>query len=73
MKVDVNLINPFISATTNAMEMMAMCKPERKKVYLLSDCSSLIPGFEEETKKFENDMKALGANVILSSDIKKYV
>ena len=46
---------------------------ERKKVYLLSDCSSLIPGFEEETKKFENDMKALGANVILSSDIEKYV
>lgn len=37
MKVDVNLINPFISATTNAMEMMAMCKPERKKVYLKTD------------------------------------
>ena len=37
MKIDVNLINPFISATTNALEMMAMCKPERKKVYLKTD------------------------------------
>ncbi len=34
MKVDVNLINPFISATNTALEMMAMIKPERKKVYL---------------------------------------
>ncbi|MBF0197426.1 MAG: chemotaxis protein CheX [Planctomycetes bacterium] len=37
MKVDVNLINPFIAATTNALEMMAMVKPERKKVYLKTD------------------------------------
>ena len=37
MNVDVNLINPFIAATTNALEMMAMCKPERKKVYLKTD------------------------------------
>ena len=34
MNVDVKLINPFISATNNALEMMAMVKPERKKVYL---------------------------------------
>ena len=37
MKVDVNLINPFITATTKALEMMAMCKPVRKKVYLKDD------------------------------------
>lgn len=37
MKVDVNLINPFIAATVNAMEMMAMIKPVRKKVYLKTD------------------------------------
>lgn len=37
MKVDVSLINPFIAATTNAMEMMAMVKPARKKVYLKTD------------------------------------
>jgi chemotaxis protein CheX len=37
MKVDVNLINPFIAATTTALEMMAMCKPERKKVQLKQD------------------------------------
>lgn len=37
MKVDVNLINPFISATNTALEMMAMIKPERKKVYLKTD------------------------------------
>jgi len=34
MGVDVKLINPFISATNTALEMMAMVKPERKKVYL---------------------------------------
>jgi chemotaxis protein CheX len=37
MKVDVNLINPFIAATVNAMEMMAMAKPVRKKVYVKTD------------------------------------
>jgi chemotaxis protein CheX len=37
MKVDVNLINPFIAATVNAMEMMAMVKPVRKKVFLKTD------------------------------------
>jgi chemotaxis protein CheX len=37
MKVDVNLINPFIAATVNAMETMAMVKPVRKKVYLKTD------------------------------------
>lgn len=37
MNVDVNLINPFIQATSSALEMMAMIKPERKKVYLKKD------------------------------------
>lgn len=37
MKVDANLINPFIKATTTAMEMMAMCKPERKGIELKKD------------------------------------
>lgn len=34
MSVDVNIINPFISATINALETMALCKPTRNKVYL---------------------------------------
>ena len=37
MKVDVNLINPFVAATMTAMETMAMVKPVRKKVYAKLD------------------------------------
>lgn len=34
MKLDVKLINPFIAATVNALETMAMLKPERKGISL---------------------------------------
>jgi len=42
---------------------------ETNKIYLLTDCASAVPGFEEAAETFQNEMKEAGVNLTVSTDV----
>lgn len=44
-----------------------------KKIVLLEDCCSVIPGFEAPTHDFINDMRSKGMQIMLSTDLDKLI
>ena len=44
-----------------------------KKMYLLSDCASVIPGFEVQTKAFLQEMESKGMNTITTANIAQVI
>jgi nicotinamidase-related amidase len=50
-------------------DVAAHWEKEMSSLYLLNDCTSAVPGFEEAANSFVQDMKDLGCQVVLHQEM----